>query len=95
MDLKAIPQRPGNNENRVKFTEDLTEIELVYCHFQTVYETLFLCGNDELIFEGERVMSNRGAELFLKTIERWRSLSRVELPFGHALSRDELLKLFA
>jgi hypothetical protein len=39
--LKGTPMR-GSAET-VEFGEELTDTELVYCHFRTAYETIFLC----------------------------------------------------
>ena len=44
------------------------------------------------MFEGERVMANRGAEQFAQVIEKWRSTARSDLNFNEPL--PEMIKFF-
>lgn len=45
----------------IEFSEELSDVELVYCNFRIAYENIFLSSGEDIIFEGERVMANRGA----------------------------------
>lgn len=41
--LKNVPLRSSSIPDTIEFTENLTDTELVYCHFRTAYESIFLC----------------------------------------------------
>lgn len=44
------------------------------------------------MFEGERVMANRGAEQMARIMERWRSTTQIDMQFSRPQS--EMLKFF-
>jgi hypothetical protein len=55
----------------------LTDTELVYCNFRIAFENIFQYEGEEIIYEGERVMANRGAQQFVKLVENWRTFARI------------------
>jgi hypothetical protein len=50
--------------DNIEYSEELTDIEIAYCNFRIAYENIFLYNGEDIIFEGESVMANRGAEQF-------------------------------
>lgn len=84
--LDNIPMRAGSNEDNVEFGEDMTNTELAYCNFRIAYESIFLYKGEDLIFEGEKIMANRGAEQFASLIEKWRKTAKLDFSFSRPFS---------
>ena len=67
-------------------------MELAYCNFRVAYENIFMYDGEDLIFEGEKIMANRGAEQFSDLVEKWRKHAKIDLPFSR--SNEEVMKDF-
>lgn len=62
--LDNITIKSGSGESEIDFYDNLTDTELAYCNFRIAYENIFMDSGEDLIFEGERIMAQRGAEQF-------------------------------
>lgn len=47
---------------------------------------------EDLIFEGERIMADRGAEQFADLVEKWRKHAKIDLVFSRSF--NEMMKYF-
>ena len=74
--------KSGGSESEIEFTENLTDTELAYCNFRIAYENIFLETGEDLIFEGEKIMAQRGAEQFADLVENWRKNAKIDLVFS-------------
>jgi len=90
--LDNTTTKSSTNETEIVFSEQLTDTELAYCNFRIAYENIFLDTGEDLVFEGERVMAQRGAEQFSGLVEKWRKHAKIDLVFSRPFS--EMMKFF-
>jgi hypothetical protein len=68
----------------VEYLEELTDTELAYCNFRIAYESIFLYDGEDIIFEGEKIVANRGAEQFAAMLEKWRKHAKITVSFSRS-----------